>query len=640
MLIFEPWKKALIAFVCLLGLSSTLPNLFYSAVQPYNDALAVQLDPSADRGRASQRPQPRTSPITRAFNAFYGAVPGHPTRRAVAERLRGASDQGEVSIEDHWAAVDLFFAEGAAEPALEDPAAQAAALEAYRGLVRFQRLSAARSNWPSFLPSSLVNLGLDLQGGAHFLLEAQLEDAFAARMENLRSSVGPALREAGVRRYRARLAGDDALTVRIARAEDVENAGEVLSSLAEPVSTSVLGGFGEFTQNIDIALQEDGQTYRVTLTDAAKGAITNRTMAQAVEVVRRRVDELGTREPTIQRQGVDRILVQLPGYAGGIPTDTAKLTFQMVAADQSDEIRRREGVERLPYPEGDGEIEVLRRVDITGEQLADALQGFDQQTGQPVVNIRFDASGARIFGDITRANMGRRFAMVLDGEVLSAPVIRAYITDGNAQISGDFTVEEATMLSVNLRAGSLPVPLSVEESSVVGPELGADSIAAGQMAGIIGFALVLVYMGVSYGLFGLFANAALMLNVTLIFGALSMLGATLTLPGIAGIVLTIGMAVDANVLIFERIREELRRGRNVLRAIETGYERALSAIIDANVTTFLAALILFAMGSGPVKGFAVTLGIGIMTSVFTAVMLTRLFVALWFQATRPKALSL
>ena len=230
--------------------------------------------------------------------------------------------------------------------------------------------------------------------------------------------------------------------------------------------------------------------------------------------------------------------------------------------------------------------------------------------------------------------------MVLDGEVLVAPVIRAYIPDGASQISGGFSVEEASILAVNLRAGALPVTLSVEESSVVGPELGADSIAAGQSAGLIGFGLVLVYMAASYGMFGLFANLALLLNVALIFGALSTLGATLTLPGIAGIVLTIGMAVDANVLIFERIREELRRGRNVARAIETGYEKALSAIIDANVTTFIAAVILFAMGSGPVKGFAVTLGIGIVTSVFTAVMLTRFFVASWFGYARPKELAL
>ena len=627
MLIFSGWTKALIVAVVLGGLLTSLPNLFYSDVQRFNDAQAVQMDPSP----GPQNPT-RSSEISRAFRALFAAAPEIAGRSEVNRLLRAGD---APSIDDHWAAVDRFFEAGPTSPGEDRPRA----LEAFRELERYRDLSAARGDWPSFLPSGLVNLGLDLQGGAHFLLEAQLDEAHRERMTQLRGTIGPALREGGVRRYRSRVSAGDAVEVRITNVEDVERAGEILRGLAQPVGGGVLGGFEAASNDLEVELIDD-QTYRILLTDAAKAGVNERTIAQSVEVVRRRVDEIGTREPTIQRQGADRILVQLPGYAGTIPTDTAKLTFQMVAADQSEEVRREAGVETLPYRDGGGEIELLRRVDITGEQLADALAAFDGQTGEPVVNLRFDASGARIFGEITRQSVGRRFAMVLDGEVLSAPVIRAYIPDGNAQISGAFSVEETTVLAVNLRAGSLPVPLTVEESSIVGPELGADSIAAGQIAGLVGFGLVLVYMALSYGLFGIFANIALLLNVALIFGALSTLGATLTLPGIAGIVLTIGMAVDANVLIFERIREELRRGRNVARAIETGYERALTAIIDANVTTFLAAVILFAMGSGPVKGFAVTLGIGIVTSVFTAVMLTRLFVASWYGYVRPKELTL
>lgn len=522
-----------------------------------------------------------------------------------------------------------------------------------RGEEPSAELEAQAARWPSWMASGLVNLGLDLQGGSHFLLEAQVEDVHLTRMEQLRDAIGPALREAGVRRYTGlRVIGTDKVQVRITNPEDVENAQAALATLVEPVGGGLLGGagLGGGAGNLDIT-QPDAQVFQLALTELAKQEIDQRTVAQAIEVVRRRVDALGTREPTIQRQGLNRILVQLPGEdVANIPTDQAKLEFQMVAeAVGPAEIAAGNvprDVEVLEYdpdlnPDRVGErIAVFRKVDITGDQLADAQQGFDPQTNLPVVNIRFDTAGARKFGDITRNAVGRRFAMVLDGKVLSAPVIRQAILGGSAQISGDFNAQDANELAINLRSGSLPVALTVEESSVVGPELGQDSVDAGRIACIVAFIAVMVYMALSYGLFGLLANAALILNVTMIFGALSLLGATLTLPGIAGIVLTIGMAVDANVLVFERIREEVKRGRNVARAIETGYEKALTAIIDANVTTFLAAVILFAMGSGPVKGFAVTLGIGIVTSVFTAVMLTRFFVATWYDWARPKTLEL
>jgi preprotein translocase subunit SecD len=294
----------------------------------------------------------------------------------------------------------------------------------------------------------------------------------------------------------------------------------------------------------------------------------------------------------------------------------------------------------VPDVQGDRFYVLPRRALITGDRLTDAQPGFDSQNGEPVVNFRFDVAGARKFGEVTAANVGRPFAIVLDNEVITAPRINEPITGGSGQISGSFTVESAAQLSILLRAGALPAKITVLEQRTVGPDLGADSIEAGEVAVAVGAVLVLLVMWLSYGLFGLFANLALVINVALIMACLSVLGATLTLPGIAGIVLTIGMAVDANVLVFERIREELKAGKGPARAIETGYERAFSAIVDANVTTLLAAMILFFMGSGPVKGFSVTLGIGIITSVFTAVVVTRLIISLWFDARRPKEIAL
>ncbi|MEL6977077.1 MAG: protein translocase subunit SecD [Pseudomonadota bacterium] len=564
MLYFEPWKKALIAAVCLLGLLATLPNFFYEDARSAADA-----------------------------------------RRLIesAERL-------------------------GAEPPPE------AVIEAQR--------------WPSWLPSGVVNLGLDLQGGSHFLLEAQMEQVYRERLDRLREAAGPALREAGVRRYRIGRADERGLPISITNAEDVEAARGAIEGLAQLTGDGV---FTAQTPDLEVTL-ESAQTYRVTLTEEARLQLQETTLSSAIEVIRTRVDALGTREPTIQRQGSNRILLQLPGESDVDITELtkpARLTFHMVAENVSpaDAAAGRvpRGVTAYQYDEDLNEdlagqsIAVFDKIDIYGEQLAEAQQGTDQ-FGVIGVNIRFDASGARIFSEITRNNVNRRFAMILDGKVLSAPSIRVPILDGAAIITGSFTPQSARALAVNLSSGSLPTTLTVEESSVVGPELGQDSIDAGRIACIVGFVLVLIYMALSYGLFGLFANVALLINVALIFGALSMLGATLTLPGIAGVVLTIGMAVDANVLVFERIREELKRGRSVVRAIETGYERALSAIIDANVTTFIAAAILFAMGSGPVRGFSVTLAIGIITSVFTAVMLTRLFVSSWYGWSRAKELAL
>jgi preprotein translocase subunit SecD len=393
-------------------------------------------------------------------------------------------------------------------------------------------------------------------------------------------------------------------------------------------------------------VRAEGDTLVVTLSDAEREATDNRTMQQSVEIVRRRVDEAGTREPTIQRQGQDRILIQVPGIGSAqelkdLIGTTARLTFHPVVgrADGPDESA---GARQLLLPSIDeeGVWYILEETPVvTGDDLVDSQPSFDQQTGQPVVTFRFNPTGARAFGEYTAANVGAPFAIVLDEEVISAPVIRQAITGGSGQISGNFTVESSTELAVLLRAGALPAEMTFLEERTIGPELGADSIAAGERAALVAFVAVLVFMVLSYGLFGAFASLALVLNVALIFGVLSLIGATLTLPGIAGIVLTIGMAVDANVLVFERIREEMKRAKGPARAIELGYERALSAIIDANLTTFIIAVILFTLGSGPVRGFSVTLGIGILTSVFTAIFVTRLFIVTWFARARPKKIE-
>lgn len=499
-----------------------------------------------------------------------------------------------------------------------------------------------RAALPSWLPSDAVNLGLDLQGGAHFLVEVQAEDVFRERMESFVATARTALREGGVRRYTDLRAATDTASVRITRLEDVEAAGEILRDLATPIAETLVSAAG---QDIEVSLV-GGRTWQVALTAQAKAQITRRALEQSLEVIRRRVDELGTREPTIQAQGLRRILVQLPG-ADSVNPDiigkTAKLTFHLVdeTYSQSDIAAGRIGPGRMVLPDAENRerrYALERRALVTGEQLEDAQPGFDPRTGEPIVSFRFDAGGGKRFADVTRRNVGRPFAIVLDDEVISAPVIQEAILGGSGQISGSFTVIETQELSALLRAGALPAGITIEESSQVGPELGADSVAAGRIACVIALMAVLVFMAIAYGRFGLFADVALLINVAMIFGVLSALGAALTLPGIAGIVLTVGMAVDANVLVFERIREEVHAGRRPLEAIETGYSRALSAIIDANVTTFIAAAILFAMGSGPVKGFAVTLGIGILTSVFTAFMVTRMMISFWFERRRPRSL--
>jgi preprotein translocase subunit SecD len=503
-------------------------------------------------------------------------------------------------------------------------------------------LEAERALWPDLLPGTLVNLGLDLRGGAHLLAEVQVADVYEARMDALWPELRDVLREVrdtvGTIRRQDAPAGE--LHVRISEPAGIAAAVEAARRLATPVVS--LTGVGAPT----LEVRGDNDLLIVTLSEAERQATDDRTMQQSVEIVRRRVDEAGTREPTIQRQGADRILIQVPGIGSAqelkdLIGTTARLTFHPVVSRTTDaqaEVDARQIL--LPSMDEEGAFYVLEQTPVvTGDDLVDSQPAFDQQTGQPAVTFRFNPSGARAFGDYTAANVGAPFAIVLDEEVISAPVIRQAITGGSGQITGNFTVEGSTELAVLLRAGALPAEMVFLEERTIGPELGADSIAAGEIAAVVAFASVLVFMVLSYGLFGFFASVALILNVGLIFGVLSVIGATLTLPGIAGIVLTIGMAVDANVLVFERIREELKTAKGPARAIEQGYARALSAIIDANLTTFIIAVILFTLGSGPVRGFSITLGIGIITSVFTAIYVTRLLIVTWFDRARPKTIE-
>ncbi|MFN4158164.1 MAG: protein translocase subunit SecD [Gemmobacter sp.] len=509
------------------------------------------------------------------------------------------------------------------------------------GAVPTPEIEAALAEWPSFLPSSLVNLGLDLRGGAHLLAEVKVADVYASRIDVLWPDVRDALRDKRdqVGTVRRQPSPEGVLRVAISNPAGLQVAVDTVRALATPVVS--LTGIG----SSDIEVTTENGEIVVQLSQAEREATDNRTMQQSLEIIRRRVDEVGTREPTIQRQGQDRILIQVPGIGSAselkaLIGTTAQLTFHPVVG-QTQDAGADPGPRNLILPAAD-ERGVYYIVEgsavVTGEELVDAQPAFDQNN-RPAVNFRFNPSGARKFGDYTANNIGSPFAIVLDGEVISAPVIQSHIAGGSGIITGRFSVEESTNLAVLLRAGALPAEMTFLEERTIGPELGQDSVEAGRIASLVAMSAVVVFMIASYGLFGVLAVVALGLNVGLMFAALSLIGATLTLPGIAGIVLTIGMAVDANVLVFERIREEMRTARGPARAIELGYEKALSAIVDANITTFITASILFMVGAGPVRGFAVTLAIGILTSVFTAVFVTRLLVVTWFERARPKTLN-
>jgi preprotein translocase subunit SecD len=499
--------------------------------------------------------------------------------------------------------------------------------------------------WPAWAQRHIV-LGLDLQGGSHILLQVDANDVRRQKLQSLQDDVRKLLREARVGLTRAPVIRGNSVEV-IVRESDVQQALTKLRELSQPLG-GFLGSSGQRSVDIENA---GGGLFRLSVPEPAILERTRQVVDQSVEIIERRVNAMGLVEPSIQRQGVDRVLVQVPGL--GNPEElikvigtTAKLTFRLVDLSMPVE----QALQGRPPPESEivygSKAEnrqpylLEKRVIVSGEELTDAQPGFDQRTGEPIVSFKFNTSGARKFAQVTQENVGRPFAIVLDDEVISAPVIREPILGGSGQISGSFTVESANNLAILLRAGALPAKLTVIEQRVVGAGLGQDSIEKGKMASYFGAALVVIFMVVTYGLFGVFASIAVAINVGMIFGVLSLLNATLTLPGIIGIVLTIGIAVDSNVLIYERIREEVRTGRTPITAIDAGFTRALATILDSNITTFIAAAVLFFIGTGPVRGFAVTLGIGIITTVFTAFTLTRLIVAWWVRWARPRQLAI
>jgi preprotein translocase subunit SecD len=496
---------------------------------------------------------------------------------------------------------------------------------------------AIEQNTPGFIPRWLaphqaIVLGLDLQGGSHVLLEVDTNAVVRAQVNALRDDVRRVLREQKVSIAGGINVQPRGVSIRVPDAAEREKLLPKLRELSAPVG----GLFGQGTGDraIEVTEQPDGLV-QLAVTEAGVNEKVRKAIDQAIEVLRRRVDALGTTEPNIQRQGTDRILVQVPGLQDPrrlkeILGTTAQLEFRFAAepgAAPGD-------VEQL-QAQDEGSLNVEKRVIVQGEDLTDAQPRLDSQTGQWVVDFTFNVRGGQRFGQATQEGVGRALAIVLDRKVISAPRIQMPILGGRGQISGRFTPEQATNLALLLRAGALPAPLTIVEERTVGPGLGQDSIEAGKKASYVATILVVGFMFVTYGLFGLFANIALGVHVLLIFALMSILGSTLTLPGIAGIVLTIGTAVDSNVLIYERIREEAKLGRSMISSLEAGFQRAFATIIDSNVTMFISAAVLFFLGSGPVKGFAVTLILGIITTVVTAVTMTRMMIALWYRWAKP-----
>jgi preprotein translocase subunit SecD len=491
------------------------------------------------------------------------------------------------------------------------------------------------ARWPSFVPKKQVSLGLDLRGGSHLLLEVDMATVEKERLASLADEIRTQLTAAKIG-YTDLRADANSVGFTVRDLDRIKDARDIVAKI-DP--------------DIDAQIAANG-TATLTPNEAAQAARRANAVEQSIQIVRRRIDETGTKEPTIQREGDDRILVQLPGvedpeHVKELLGKTAKMTFQLVDVNASPEDAR-----AGKLPPGDVLLPsdttkngqptqyyvVRRRVMVSGDTLVDAQPTF--QNNEPVVSFKFDSTGARRFGDATRDNVKKPFAIVLDNKVISAPVIQEPILGGTGIISGSFTVQSAQDLSLLLRAGALPAPLTVLEERTVGPDLGADSIHAGALASIVGVVLVVVFMIVFYGLFGIFADIALFFNLCIMLGGLSLLGATLTLPGIAGIALTMGMAVDANVLIYERIREEVRGGRTLISSLQAGFERAFGTILDSHVTTLVAGALMFWLGSGPVKGFAVTLSLGVLTSLFSAILVTRLQIVTWLRQTKPKEIPI
>jgi len=495
------------------------------------------------------------------------------------------------------------------------------------------------NNTPGFMKSGEIRLGLDLQGGSYLLLRVESESLQTDRLNSIADELRVGMRNSTPKiGYKNLKVSGSELSFALIKNEDIT----IIKNVIDDIDKELIINSDNYT-NIKVSMSEEKIK-----------EIRDYAILQSIEIIRRRVDEVGTNEPIIQRQGDDRILVQLPGLDDPerikrLLGKTARMNFRMVnetanidealsgrvppGSDLLFELDERTGEKTIPYV-------IYKKIGVSGEQLIDANPSMDQNN-QPVVSMRFDTSGSRKFGELTSKNVGKRFAIVLDGEVISAPVIREAITGGSGQISGNFTFESASDLSVLLRAGALPAPLTILEERSVGPSLGKDSINAGIYAGIIAIILVVIYMIVIYGIrFGMTANISLMVNILLILALLGVLDATLTLPGLAGIALTIGMAVDANVLIYERIREESRSGRSNIGAIDNGFKEAFRTIVDANITTLLAALILFQFGSGPVKGFAVTLALGVITTMFSSLLLSRGIITFWYNKFKPTSLNI
>jgi preprotein translocase subunit SecD len=497
--------------------------------------------------------------------------------------------------------------------------------------------------WGSF-PHPRINLGLDLAGGSYLLLEADTGDLANSRLESMRDQIAAEMRRA---------------TPRIDIGDISTRGGQLSFMLRDPSKVdaarerllTVTGGGAGLTGQRQWDIQVvDTSRFVVRPTDAGMAQAVDQAMQDATEVVRRRIDALGTKEPTIIRQGRDRILVQVPGLQNpqalkDLLGKTAKLEFKLVddTANPADLAKgiAPAGSQVLPYPSSPQRvIAVKRSAIVTGDQLVDAQQAFEQQTNRPIVNFTFDSNGGKRFARTTQENTGKLFAIILDNQVISAPVINTPILGGSGYIEGNFTADTANQLAISLRSGKLPIALKVIEEQTVGPELGADSIRAGILASVVAVVLVVAFMVLTYGRFGVYANIAVVINVFVILGVLALLHGTLTLPGIAGFVLTIGTAVDANVLINERIREERRRGKSVIQSVELGYKEASRTIFEANVTHAISGLIMLVLGSGPVKGFAVVLLIGIATSVFTAVTFTRMLVVQWVRRARPQTINI
>jgi SecD/SecF fusion protein len=513
-------------------------------------------------------------------------------------------------------------------------------LLAVPSLMTREQREAFRSSLPGWVPSWLlpsraIVLGLDLQGGSHVLLEVDVPDLLRTQTTQLRDDVRRVLRETRVSPQGGIQLTPRGVQIRVPDPADRERLLPRLQELSQPLGNAIIGQSGN--RDIDVATTPDG-LITLTYSEAGVNEKVRRAVDQAIEVLRRRVDALGTTEPNIQRQGVDRILVQVPGLQDpqrlkDILGRTAKLEFRLLGQQGATD------VDMLPMRDaGNQPVPVERQIIVEGGDLVDAQPAFDSRTNEPIVNFRFNIRGAQRFGQATTENIGRPLAIVLDNEVISAPTIQSAITGGSGQISGRFTVQQANDLAVLLRAGALPAKLTIVEERTVGPGLGQDSIEAGKTATYVATIFVVLFMFATYGLFGLIANIALLVHVGLIFGLMSVLEATLTLPGIAGIVLTIGTAVDSNVLIYERIREEVKAGRSIVSGVQAGFERAFATIVDSNSTMAIAAVILFFMGSGPVRGFAVVFLLGILTTVITAVTLTRMMIALWYHWMRPKVL--